>query len=281
MESKTKQLVIALVVGAAALMGNKLYLDSERDALLPKNLEKVVRTKKSIPAGTVLSQGLVEMVQVPKAYVPRSAVRWTDLPTFLGQQVSYDLPATDYLLESSFSARTVAGNRLSEQIEGENARAVTIPVDDINSLSRSIAAGDRVDIVYTFSVAGTAQKMSVVFLQNVAVIATGSYSAAEQEGSARASARYGTITLKLSARDAVRLNYARQSGQINVMLRNAKDTAALDLDAITNVKDLLSAGDRERVEAAIKAGQPAGEMADRLKEQFREILEAQRAQGKK
>lgn len=283
---KTKLLLGALAVFVILAMLTKYWLDSELEQARPRDFVSVFRVKNkgAIPAGTVITRALVEQIRVPRNYAPVSAVRPDQLAAIEGLKTNVDIQSGDYLLDTYFDSHSSSGKKLSEQVSGENsARAVTIPVDEINSLSRSIVAGDRIDIVFTFNPPNSAHKMSTMFMQNVLVLTTGSYSAADQDmgGSSGNAKRYATITLLLNVRDAIRLNYARQAGQINVLLRSNSDTSVVDVSAVTSVKDLLSAGDRTVVEETLKKDAPSPEMADKLREQFKEIIEAQRSQTKR
>jgi pilus assembly protein CpaB len=281
--SKTRNFLIAVAVGIAALLLNQYYVTSQINASGPGDEAVIIRTKKPMPAGTKLSAALIENKRVPKIYVPQLAIRPSNLDAYLGQEVAVDVPGGDYLLETYFSTRAIVGAKLSEQVVNADSRAVTIPVDEINSLSRSLVAGDRIDIVYTFQVPGAPGKMSVMFMQNVPVITTGSYSPSDQELGTKSGAakRYATVTLMLPVRDAVRLNYARQAGQISILLRSDKDSTVADIPAITGIKDILAVTDRQLVDEAVKKTGVSVEASDQLKEQFRQILEAQRKnQGK-
>lgn len=154
--------------------------------------------------------------------------------------------AGDYILETAFTSVGVVGKTLSQQLEGDEFRAITMPVDETNSLARSLVTGDRIDIIFNSrSLPNLRQKVSSILLQNVPIISTGSYSAASQElGDSSKGGRYSTLTLKLTAQDAARLNYARQAGTISLMLRSIRDNKILDLAPITNIQDLLSAADK-------------------------------------
>lgn len=277
MNKKQKQILVALGVGALALLGNKLYLDAEREALLPQNSLTVVTTKESIRAGTRLANSMIKEAKVPSKYLPKTAIRWSERDNYIGQEVSVDVPSSEYVLQTYFLERATVGQTLSAQISGDNMRAITIPVDELNSLSRSIVAGDKIDIIFTFSVPSISAKVSAILLQNVSVISTGSYSVAEQELGTRGgqSDRYSSLTLLLNADDAFRLNYARQLGAINVVLRNSSDSGQLDLVPVSGYIDLLSASDREKVEKAVVAHSKftdptQSEFKDQLKEIFKQ-----------
>jgi len=275
----SRQLALALVLGGVAVLLNQYYLATQAELHDQGPKAKVVMAKKDIRAGTSLTSSLMQVASIPQRYVPKGSVK--DPKEIEGQEVSADILSGDYIVWNDIAGRRLIGNRLSEQVEPkDNARAITIPVDELNSLSRSLTTGDKIDILYTFSLSGASQKISVILLQNVPIIATGSYSAAEQErGEGGSGKKYGSVTLKLSALDSMRLNYARQNGQINVMLRNAQDSGLIDIKPITAVQDVISATEKAALENVSRATVPNGDTMEKLREQFKEVIETQKKQG--
>ena len=280
--TKGKQLIIALGVGALALFGNKTYLDTRVSELSPKSYQSVVRAKTRLRAGTRLTTALVERANVPKAYLPKAAIQWSERDALVGEELSVDVLKGDYILNNYFSVGGSAGKTLSQHLAGENVRAVTLPVDDTNSLADSVVAGDRIDILFTFTMPIVNQKVSTLILQNVLVLSTGGYSQAEQELGARAGRRrkYNSLTLKLSPEDAMKLNYARQIGKINVMLRSPEDDGLVQSGPVGTIADLLSPSDKEAIAQLAQRLQGArGSDDQRLKKQLATLLELQRRQN--
>ncbi len=282
---KRKQLIIALLVFVVALMGNRYYIDSQVAQAKETKFVSVVRAKKSIPAGGQLSPSTIEASTVPERYAPKARIRWEDHQQYLQQPLATAVVAGDYVLETAFAPRQSVGTTLSKQLEGEGFRAITIPVDENNSFSRSIVTGDRIDILFTFNVPPLRQKVSTLLLQNVSVIATGSYSPASQEGGERAgrNTRYNTVTLKLSAEDSLRLSYARQMGTIQLLLRSVQDNNNLTLAPVSSVVDVLSTGDKARLtelvrEAANEVRALGERNEETIREQARVAIENQKKQ---
>lgn len=285
MKSNKKLFVIACIVGVLAFLGNSAYWGSRLDDAREKELVKVVRAKAGIKPGTPLTTKLIEQKTVPKRYAPRAAIEWANHPNFLGSEVAVEIVQGDYVLESHFAERGVVGRTLSQQLENENFRAITIPVDETNSFSRSIIAGDKVDILFSFQTPMLKQKLSIVLLQNVPVISTGTYSAANQELGDKGGrgGRYNTVTLKVTTQDAFRLNYARQAGTLNFLLRSARDNVQVDMTPISGVQDILTGKDKETIElliknAADKMNDGVGKAEEQIREQARAVLEQQRRQ---
>lgn len=259
------------------------FVDTELGQWRDMPRKNYVLTRNRIKAGEALTRANIQDKRLPEKFAPRSAITMEQIEEYLGQEIAVDVEQQDYVLASYFSERRFVGNSLSEQIpQTENFRAVSLPVDETNSLSRSIIAGDHVDIVFTFSVPRIPQKISVVLLQDVEVIVTGSYSIVEHErGGAGKEKRYSSLTLLLRMEDAVRLNYARQMGGVSVLLRNKKDGARVEpAPLMMGIIDVLSPSDRTKIEEIAKrAGTMDQPEANQLKEQLREIFEQQRKQA--
>ncbi|MBP9837587.1 MAG: Flp pilus assembly protein CpaB [Proteobacteria bacterium] len=281
---KKKQLILAILVFVGAFFGNQWYIDSQIDQFKEKKFVTVLRAKKSLDVGAMLSSAVVEGVRVPEQYAPNARVRYEDKDQYMQIPLATKVLAGDYILETAFTSVGVVGKTLSQQLEGDEFRAITMPVDETNSLARSLVTGDRIDIIFTYSLPNLRQKVSSILLQNVPIISTGSYSAASQElGDSSKGGRYSTLTLKLTAQDAARLNYARQAGTISLMLRSIRDNKILDLAPITNIQDLLSAADKTTLENMIR--QEKQQWADEgekyqnaIKEQAKVALEQQKKQ---
>ncbi len=287
MNSRQKQLIIAVLIFLGALFGLNYYIESVRQEYTgAKKVSGVVVASKMIQAGTLLRRDAVSLkTEVPAEFVPKAAIVGEDqLKDFIGQKVSADIPNGDYVLQSYFSVSESVSEKLSKLITSNEFRAVNLPVDETNSMARSILPNDHVDIIFSFQPGGAAMKMSTVLLQNVLVLSTGSYSASDRElgGDSDRVRRYNSLTLLLSAPDALRLTYARQSGQINLTLRKEGDVDMVSTPSITGVEDILSAEDKDRVaQAMLKRAQAAASAApvdDKVRDQIRQMFEQRRSQ---
>lgn len=276
-------LIVAIVVGAAVAGLNKWYLDERVQENAPRNLVSVYVAKSRVSPGARLSVQQLKLVRRPKAHVPPSALREDDMATFQGQELGVQLEVDDYVLSTMFGAegQMISGNKLSDKVDGERFRAITIPVDETNSLARSVVPGDRIDLQYTVQVPGAPEKASMLFLQNIPVLATGPFAASDVDGRT-GQRRFSSLTLLLPIEDALRLTFARQSGQINVLLRGAKAAAsdAIDVAPIAGIKDVLTGTQRSVVESMLsrQAAVQSLTSSDAVKSQLKELLEKQRAQ---
>lgn len=278
MNNKYKQLIFALLLGVIAIMATKWYINRRIEAAQPGEMVKVLLARSDLNQGALIHAENFTISEVPRRYIPKAALTKEDLDRFSaeGQRLEVSVAKDDYLLESYFSITEIQGDKLSKQINTKgDERAITIPVDQNNSLARSIVTGDKIDIIFIFNIPLTNQKMASFLLQNVPVISTGSYSAADDVIAAEEQSRYSTITLKLSARDALRLSYAQQAGSIQILLRNSEDSSLVEVTPLSGLMDLLSVADRQRVDQIAKEVQPS---ADMLKGQLDRLFEEQKRQ---
>ncbi len=282
---KRKQLLLAIGLFVIALLGNKFYISNQVDQIRDRNFIKVVKAKKSLDAGNLLSAGAIEVVSVPEKFAPKARIKWEDREQYLQQALATKVIAGDYLLETSFGRSETVGRTLSQQLDGEEFRAITLTVDETNSFSRSIVTGDRLDILFSFSAPPLRQKITTILMQNVPVISTGAYSAAAQELGEKGGrgGKYNTVTLKVTAQDAVRLTYARQAGTINILLRSIRDNKTVEMQPISGVQDVLSASDKTLIENLIRqASSNVTALGERnealLREQAKATLDQQRKQ---
>jgi pilus assembly protein CpaB len=117
-------------------------------------------------------------------------------------------------------------------------RALTIAVDQVNSQAGNLLPGDWIDLYYSRST--DSDSVLVPLLQRVEILATG-VSLLGEPGNRQfdeADGGFSTITLGLSADDAVRVVLAQQSGNVSVVLRAPGDTAPISMDPRSS-RDLL------------------------------------------
>lgn len=249
-------LIGALMLGLLAAGLGWYYLRaSEREiaASLEKDADSqrrdVVVARQALADGTTVLPGMVAKRSVPNEYVHNDALTPETFSQFAGRQLSVPVAAGKPLLASFFSApRRV----FAQEIE-QGVRAITIPVDEISSISGMLRAGDRIDFMYMVDKSAANDPSVVVpLLQDVEVRATGQITA-EQFAAMRkrsdvsaetdpyAQQRYSTVTVAIQPQDAQKLILAQRLGKIIATLRNPDDRAtmtsgvdAVDLDAIVS-----------------------------------------------
>jgi pilus assembly protein CpaB len=235
-------LAVALVVGGVSAFGVKRFIDHQVEEVesrsKAKKTVKVLVPKQDLPKGAVLSAAAVAVRQVPADWAHSNALGPDEFARVDGQRLAYPVSAGEMLMWSllegerapSFSARLPNG-----------ARAITVPVDEVNSISGLLQPGDRIDLMVS------AKREGKVFMfplmQNVSVLATGSLAVPPSNWDGREATKrtYATITLEASPEDARKVLAAREVGKLAAMLR-APDDKTLTSEARTDAMSLLGIG---------------------------------------
>lgn len=136
---------------------------------------------------------------------------------------------------------------LSNQV-GLSERAVTIPVDELNSFNGLINPGDRVDIMAVMHPSKLDEEATLTpLLQNISVLAVNNRTSKRPTRVNTALSPEGThtlaqtITVKVSPNDAALLAYAQTQGRIIVSLRNPNDIFSSNIPQVnqSNIKQFV------------------------------------------
>jgi pilus assembly protein CpaB len=116
-------------------------------------------------------------------------------------------------------------------------RAITMPVDALNSASGLLQPGDLIDLYVSFDY--QRRRITAPLLQGVLVLATGTNTQHASEDDARGQRMYATVTLDAAPEDAVKLVAARQSGTITAVLRHPLDSESTQKAVRGDLANLL------------------------------------------
>jgi len=233
-------IVVALVVAVAAIILTNLYIEQIRRESEPDTITVMVAAK-DLAAGTVLDkQDIAYAIRYVQA-VPKFRVPFNENSLYLGQELTIAVTKDDYILSTYFGGGAPGERKLSQKIDAKlNQRAMTIPVDNEQSLEGSILPGDRVDLLLTYQTVvaleapggkgpapvparGRTDFVTASLLENVYVLATGRFGGGEgMQG------RYRSITLLVGPDEAKVLIWAMNLGKLSVLLRNPKDLQSTD-----------------------------------------------------
>jgi pilus assembly protein CpaB len=232
-------LAIALVVGGISFFAARYQL-AEQALAAKTQLEQenrrsgILVVSREMQAGEILTMKHVAQRLVPVKFIPSQAMTAAHLDTVVGQRVLSAMKPGDPILLNSLEQ---AGFRpFSAELE-EGRRAITFPVDEVNSFSGLLSPGDVIDLLYSIE---SQRKVSVrPILQHVMVLATGTTTrkqkvrdeaGVEQE----VDREFATVTLHVSPDEAQRVILAERTGTLTAMLRNPNDRAVLSDAAITS-----------------------------------------------
>lgn len=219
----------ALGLGGLAAFGARGYLSEqlaiERERLLPRQaMVQVVVAKRDLAAGEQVDADSMAIREIPLEYAPSGALTPERFEAVAGAILAQPLRAGEPLQQafvtlhdaSAFSARLKAG-----------VRALTISVDEVNSLSGMLQPGDRIDLMLSLrlpmgSTTPLPQEVTRALLQDVRVLATGRQvrPGTDDRPGARS---FTAITIEVTPEQAQRVIVAQRSGKITAMLRSPGD----------------------------------------------------------
>ncbi|MCV2365035.1 Flp pilus assembly protein CpaB [Paucibacter sp. DJ1R-11] len=226
-------LLVALGLGGMSAFGVKRYIEQHvaevEERSKAKSMVQVLVPKKDLVKGAILSAELVAVREVPSDWAHSNALTPAQFDRIEGQALAYPAVRGEMLMWSmlegqrapSFSTRLPNGRR-----------AITVPVDEVNSISGLLQPGDRIDLMVSAKKDGKSYLFPL--LQNVAVLATGAQ--AVPDGKEGSKSSFSTITLDAAPEDARRVLAAREVGKLAAMLRSPGDSVVLP----ANRQDALS-----------------------------------------
>jgi pilus assembly protein CpaB len=226
----------ALGIGLLAALVAHNYMSSQMAEIESRAKGKtvpIVVAKHDLAKGAKLSTDNVAIREVPQDFAHSVAVNPTQFERLEGQALAYPVKRGEMILWGliegkkvpTFSARVEAGRR-----------AMTVPVDEINSISGMLEPGDVIDLMVT--VEQKSKKITFPLLQSVQVMATGQRAVDDPKSGERRS--YSTVTLDTTPEQAQNVIVAREAGKITALLRNPQDkqpmpNAGADLAALLGI----------------------------------------------
>ena len=238
-------LVVALALGLAGAGLSMLYLNAReaqlREALKPKSQPiAVVVASRDLVKGDKLNSSTLSIRRIPSEYVDPNALTPDEFDSVDGEVLVQNLAKGKPLLKS-FIGREFPLD-FSDTIP-EQRRAMTIQVDEINSIAGLIRPGNRVDLFVNLpasafddgkeQTSGSPGNQILPVLENVEVLATGQSTARDYEEKVRLlrggvmaqpDTHFTNLTLNVTPKEAALLAMSLDKGDLLALLRNRKDT---------------------------------------------------------
>lgn len=227
----------ALLIGVLAALGARHYLNSQMAAMQvrePVDTVQVIVAKADLTRGTRLSTDNLAVRAIPRSYAHSVALTPEQYEHVAGQVLAYPVKSGEMILWGLLEGKRVP--TFSARVE-TGRRAMTVPVDEISSISGLLEPGDFIDLMLTFDREG--RKVTLPLLQNVQVMATGQRAVDDPRSGERR--HYSTVTLDTTPEQAQRVIVAREAGKITALLRNPQDRAPLDGQEV-DIARLFGAG---------------------------------------
>lgn len=218
-------LIVALVIGGMAAFGASRFLSGRLADIEARTQGKTVNlvvAKRNVVRGEALSSDNLAVRAVPADYAHSGAVLPEQFGSIDGEVVAFDLKSGEMLMWSQLESKKVP--TFSARVE-PGRRAITVAVDEINSISGLLEPGDLIDLLVT--VDRQSGKLTVPLLQGVKVMATGQRSVDHPASGERR--LYSTVTLDTDPQQAQNVVIAREVGRLTALLRNPQDTTPLPI----------------------------------------------------
>jgi pilus assembly protein CpaB len=223
-DRKWWMLALALLAGGAAAWLSQRHIQArieqlEDDARMP--LVSVVVASADLAAGARITTEVVAVREMPAEWASPSAVSPEEFESIESTSLAYPVKRGEAILWAHVAPARALG--FAERLI-DGRRAVTIPVDEISSVSGLLQPGDTIDLYVSFEHKGN--PVTVPLLQGMKVLATGRQVDASPRGTSTTEVErsFSTVTLDASLEEAVKLIAARQSGAITAMLRRPGDS---------------------------------------------------------
>jgi pilus assembly protein CpaB len=195
---------------------------------------EVLVAKRELDTGAKLSANTIAIRKVPRDFAHSAALKPSDFEKVNGQALAYPIKGGEMVMWGLLEAKRTP--TFSARV-GTGRRAMTVPVDEINSISGMLEPGDMIDLMVTMD--RKSKKHTFPLLQSVQVMATGQRSADDPKSGERRS--YTTVTLDATPEQAHNLIVAREAGKITALLRNPQDkqlmkTSPADIAALLGME---------------------------------------------
>jgi pilus assembly protein CpaB len=231
---------MALLTGGGTAFLASRYITNKIEDIEAKEKNKamvrLIVPVEDLPKGTKITEKNVAVRDVPKEWAHSAAVTEAQfdrvengvlsMPAVHGEPIIWS--QLEGLKAPAFSAHLAPGRR-----------AITVPVDDISSLSGMLEPGDLIDIVCYIRKDNKLVMFTV--LQGVTVLAAGTKVSQKSEDPEGKEKTFNTVTLDTSPQDAQRVIAARELGKITALLRAPGDTATV-ADTKNDAMELLGLG---------------------------------------
>lgn len=223
-------LLLAILMGGITTFLFYSYMNQAKAAAASGQVVKmvnVVTAKKAIVKNQKLSADMLELVKKPEEGLHPDTIH--KINDAVGQFATTNLAQGEILLSDHLKKKQDESVIISRKIS-QTMRAVSIGVNDVESVSNLIEPDDHVDVLFSD------KKHTTELLSDVNVLAVGqkmvpdndtantTQTSSSQNSSASPSqkkASYTSVTLEVSPGDAIKLVDASRKGTLQLMLHSS------------------------------------------------------------
>ncbi|MFA6582756.1 MAG: Flp pilus assembly protein CpaB [Elusimicrobiaceae bacterium] len=232
-----KGLMMPLLVAFVAAVIYFMAISSKEMALSKAyETANVIIARTDLPARTVITEDLVEVIAVPRKFMQQDAYEVrspSDIKLVSNLVTSVRIPRGNQVTQSSLMSLSPEAG-LSVKVS-PTYRGVSLKVT--NDILGLIKPGDRIDILVTFEGVmndGRKEKVTATILQNILVLGVGgdlgqgmtARQAKDQQSKtneAKAYSDQGVLSLSLDPAEAQYLALAQKQGDVSITVRGLGD----------------------------------------------------------
>ncbi|QJD92842.1 Flp pilus assembly protein CpaB [Duganella dendranthematis] len=223
----------ALAIGLLAAVATRSFLSTQVAEIAARNQHQtvsVVVAKTELAPHTILSNANLAVRKIPVEYAHSGAVLPADFGRIDGGAIAFPVKPGEMIMWSQMAGKRAP--TFSARLQN-GQRAITVVVDEINSISGMLEPGDLIDLMFSMDQNG--KKLVLPLLQGIQVMATGQRSVDDPKSGERM--QFATVTLDATPDQARNIIIARESGKLTALLRNPSDKQTIgnqryDLDAL-------------------------------------------------
>lgn len=193
----------------------------------------VLVAAEDIPIGAVLSEKMLAIRELPRAYIESRHIFAKDTQRVVGKRVTEGIKANEALLGSDVTK--FSEHKQLSAVVANGMRAISIEgrAADFDGLLRP---GDRVDVLLS-QAAGDFGGATITLLQSLLVLSVGG-TLERSDGNARTYSRGATVTVSTTVEQAQVLTEAMRRGKLTLTLRNTDDITLVEGITETSAKEL-------------------------------------------
>ncbi|MBX3441057.1 MAG: Flp pilus assembly protein CpaB [Planctomyces sp.] len=247
MKPKTLALLcVAVGCGLVAMIGVQQAMNKPSAAKV--ETIQVLQAIDAIDPGVPLTEELVVFREIPRDAAPEDCI--TRIEEYQQRSLTVAVVKGDYILKGKLSDKGVSGKSIQIPI---GKTAVTINVDETQTASGMVKAGDKVDVTVTYDARTPTgvQTKTMTLLECVTIFAIADQTKNDMAKRTDTNAvKARQVSLIVEYDQANWLVLAERKGQLRLLWRNPLDTAIRSTRAVTDnlLSELrgLDTGSRER-----------------------------------
>lgn len=237
---------MALVLGLLATWLSVTYLRNREQAIQTELSERakggqtitVVVPTQDLPKGAILREGVVAGREIQADLVYADTITVDQFDSINGKPLLAPVQRGRPLMRAQ-----VFDDRPTEfsSTVTNGMRALTVEIDEINSIAQMLRPGDFVDLhlitADTSAPSGQPGQQIFPFLQRVKVIATGrDTDAIAHAGPRDINSQFSTVTVEVTPHEAAAIALAQTTGRIRTTLRSPDDKAIASFGNVTTAQ---------------------------------------------